>query len=562
MARDSYRSLVPSLAFAGASLLAACSGGGSAPDALQTPQSAAPAQAPQSAQNVPAAATTSAPDVAAIVVGIVGTPEIGTPGTYALKIEARTASGAAIKGAYAAPITLSNSDTSGATRLSVSSVSNSVTAVSLAYTGLGGSSLGGFDGATITATSGIASSEVAFLAGSACTTFKSIGGYYPCDLQSAYSLPSSIAGAHQTVAVVDAYDDPSAETDLETYRAQFGLPACTTENHCFRKVNQRGRQNDPPEKDTTGWSIEESLDLDMVSAICPNCHILFVEVDSSTYRSLSAGVDEAAALGATQISNSYGGPEFKAEPSFDVHYDHPAAMVVASSGDRDYGVEYPASSQYVTAVGGTNLTVASDYRGWNEFVWNNANVQGAGSGCSAYEPKPAWQKDTGCPNRTVADVAAVADPYTGVGIYDTYLVYGQTYGGWQVVGGTSVASPIIASIYALGGANPATLEYASYGYRHTHDLNDITSGANGTCPLATPYFCAAEVGYDGPTGNGTPIGTGAFGGPAVAAEARADRSHEVRRMVLQPAASERVVHACPDPAPGHFACDAIVVSHT
>ncbi|GAC1447000.1 MAG: peptidase S8 [Ktedonobacterales bacterium] len=322
-------------------------------------------------------------------------------------------------------------------------------------------------------------------------------GYNPSDLRSAYKLPSSTAGSGQTVAIVDAYNDPNAESDLGVYRSTFGLAPCTTANGCFRKVNQSGGTSYP--RGDTGWSEEISLDLDMVSAICPNCHILLVEAKSNSFANLSTAVNEAAKLGANEISNSYGGSEFSSEGSstYDGPYNHPGIAVTASSGDNGYGVEFPAASQYVTAVGGTTLTHASNTRGWNETVWS-----GAGSGCSAYIPKPSWQKDAGCGKRTVADVAADADPNTGVSVYDTYHEPG-----WLVFGGTSVASPIVASVYALAG-NASSVTYGSYSYSHTSSLFDVTSGSNGSC--GGSYLCTGVVGYDGPTGNGTPDGTGGF----------------------------------------------------
>jgi subtilase family serine protease len=322
-------------------------------------------------------------------------------------------------------------------------------------------------------------------------------GYNPADLQSAYSLPSTTAGARQTVAVVDAYDDPSAESDLAVYRSQFGLAACTTANGCFRKVNQSGGTK-PPHANG-GWAQEISLDLDMVSAICPNCHILLVEASSNSLTNLGTAVNEAAALGANEISTSYGGSESSRDTSYDATYfNHPGVAITASSGDAGYGAQYPAASQYVTAVGGTSLVRASNTRGWSETAWS-----GAGSGCSAFDPKPSWQTDSGCSHRTVADVSAVADPNTGVSVYDTYST-----SGWLVFGGTSVASPIIASVYALAG-NTATVTYPTVTpYSNASSLNDITSGSNGTC--GTSYLCNAGSGYDGPTGLGTPNGVGAF----------------------------------------------------
>ncbi len=320
-------------------------------------------------------------------------------------------------------------------------------------------------------------------------------GYGPNDLLSAYALPSG--GSGQTVGIVDAYDDPNAESDLGVYRSQFGLPPCTTANGCFRKVNQNGGTSYP--RANTGWAEEISLDLDMVSAICPACHILLVEATSNSLANLGAAVNEAASLGAVAISNSYGGGEYSSETGDEqTYYNHPGIAVTASSGDNGYGVEFPAASQFVTAVGGTSLTRAGTSRGWAETVWS-----GAGSGCSAYITKPSWQKDPSCSKRTVADVAADADPNTGVAVYDTYRVHP---GGWLVFGGTSVASPIIASTYALAGGS---VNYGAGSYSApAGSLNDVTSGSNGSC--GGSYLCTGGAGYDGPTGNGTPNGTGAF----------------------------------------------------
>jgi subtilase family serine protease len=320
-------------------------------------------------------------------------------------------------------------------------------------------------------------------------------GYGPAALRAAYVLAST-GGSGQTIAIVDAYDDPNAERDMGVYRTQFGLSACTTANGCFRKVNQSGGTSYP--RGNTGWGEEISLDLDMASAICPSCHILLVEANSNSFANLAAAEDEAAKLGATVISNSYGGSEYSGEVNDQAHFNHPGIAITVSSGDGGYGVEFPAASQYVTAVGGTTLIRNTSTRGWSETVWN-----GAGSGCSAYITKPTWQTDTGCGKRTVADVSAVADPNTGVAVYDTYL----HPGGWLVFGGTSVASPIIASVYALAG-NSGSINYGSYSYSHLSSLFDVTVGSNGSC--SNSYLCTAKTGYDGPTGNGTPNGTGAF----------------------------------------------------
>ncbi|WP_329173408.1 putative Ig domain-containing protein [Streptomyces sp. NBC_01477] len=326
-------------------------------------------------------------------------------------------------------------------------------------------------------------------------------GYGPTDLQSAYALPSAGAGA--TVAIVDAQDDPSAEADLGTYRSQYGLPACTTSNGCFKKVSQTGGTSYPSAD--SGWAGEISLDLDMVSAVCPQCHILLVEATSASMDDLGTAVNEAVTLGAKYVSNSYGGDEDSSDTTADSQYfNHPGVAITVSSGDSGYGAEYPASSRYVTSVGGTSLSRSSGTtRGWTEKVWGSTTGDGAGSGCSAYDAKPTWQTDTGCAKRTVADVSAVADPATGLAVYDSYQA-----SGWQVYGGTSASSPIIASVYALAGTPAAGSTPASYPYAHTSALNDVTTGTNGSC--GGSYLCTATAGYDGPTGLGTPNGTAAF----------------------------------------------------
>ena len=335
-------------------------------------------------------------------------------------------------------------------------------------------------------------------------------GYGPSSLQSAYNLPSSTAGSGETVAVVDAYNDPDITSDLATYRSDWGLPACGS--GCFEVVNEEGETSPlPSNAGSSGWDVEESLDVDMVSAICPLCHIILVEANSADTADLGTGVNAAVSLGADFVSNSYGGSESSSDPTYDTeYYDHPGVAVTASAGDDGYGVSYPAASQYVTSVGGTSLTTASNTRGWTETVWGSSSGgEGTGSGCSADDAKPSWQTDTGCSNRTDNDVAAVADPNTGLAVYDSY-----SEGGWLEVGGTSASSPIIASVFALAGTPAAGTYPSSYIYKHTSDLYDVTSGADGTCSPA--YLCTAEVGYDGPTGWGTPDGTAAFSSSSTA----------------------------------------------
>ncbi len=322
-------------------------------------------------------------------------------------------------------------------------------------------------------------------------------GYVPADLQDAYGLTAAAAanGAGATVAVVDAYDSPTAEADLATYRAQFGLPACSTASGCFRKVDQNGGTHYPAVD--AYWAQEIALDIEMVSAICPRCSILLVEARSANTGDLGMAVNTAVALGAMFVSNSYGGPEFLGEASVDTAYfSHPGVVVTASSGDWGYEVEFPAASPHVVAVGGTSLSRTVGGRGWTESAWDLA-----GSGCSILMAKPAWQHDAGCPRRTVADVSAVADPATGV------AAYADAAKGWAVFGGTSASAPIVAAAYALAGTpGPGTFP-ASYPYRRG-GLNDAVGGSNDL--PCTTYLCAAVAGYDGPTGLGTPNGTEPF----------------------------------------------------
>jgi subtilase family serine protease len=346
----------------------------------------------------------------------------------------------------------------------------------------------------------------------------SLTGLTPTDLQTAYQLAVALpanrliggaAATGPTVAVVDAYDNPNAEADLAAYRTKYQLPPCTTRNGCFRKINQRGATitNQKVPAHNVGWGQEIDLDIEMVSAACPTCRILLVEADDNTFTNLGLAVDRAALSGANAISNSYGGLEFAREilPAYNDHFRHPGIAITASSGDSGFGVQFPAASQYVTAVGGTTLLLDASRKRSSEAAWS-----GAGSGCSAFVTKPTWQPSVGtCAKRMVADVSAVADPATGVNVYDSYgSVNGKN---WYVFGGTSVASPIIASVYALNG-NAASVNDVSGLYSPGASLNDVTSGANGPCPTnpLDVTLCTASVGWDGPTGLGTPNGTSAF----------------------------------------------------
>ena len=330
-------------------------------------------------------------------------------------------------------------------------------------------------------------------------------GYGPAELQAAYRLPSISSDVAPTVAVVAAYDSANAESDLNVYRAKFGLTACNA--GCFRKVDQRGGESTPAP--APGWTREIALDLDMVSAACPNCHILLVEADSDQLSDLGMAVDTAVLLGAVSVSNSYGTAESAQTSGFDVHFNHPGVAITASAGDNGYGVSYPASSPYVIAVGGTSLRPNATGPGWSESAWGgttSVSAGGTGSGCSLFESKPSWQHDSGCPRRTVADISAVADPSTGVAVYDSGSSDGTT--GWVVVGGTSASAPLIAGMYALAGAPQAGAYPAQFAYASGTGLHDVDSGSNGSC--APVYLCNAGAGYDGPSGQGAPRGLAAF----------------------------------------------------
>ncbi len=332
-------------------------------------------------------------------------------------------------------------------------------------------------------------------------------GYTPCNLQGAYSLTTAAATKGSTVAVVDAYDDPNAAADLATYRANFGLPTCTVADKCFKKLNQLGQARAYPTPNAS-FAQETALDIEMVSAACPLCHITLVEANSNGFSDLFTAIAEAEKLHARVISDSWGSGEFSGEASQDPTLDAPGVAITFSSGDGAYagGVQYPSSSNYVTSVGGTELTPdTSVTRGWDETTWVNTSsnppTQGSGSGCSASEGKPAWQHDSGCAMRTDADVSAVAANVLGYDSYDA--------GGWYYEFGTSVASPLVAGVYGLD-ENPVSIAVpvsTAYSAR-AGDFYKITTGSTGTC---TPtYLCTAGRGYNGPTGLGTPDGIGAF----------------------------------------------------
>ena len=335
------------------------------------------------------------------------------------------------------------------------------------------------------------------------------GAYSPAFLQSAYNAASLGAagsnGVGQVVAIVDASSNPQLVSDLAYYRNYFNLPACpvgtvsSSASGCALEiVNQAGAASPLPSSNYA-WGLEEAIDAEMISALCPNCQILVVEATSALMTDLGTSVDTAVTLGANVVSNSYGSPEFTSENALSsTYYQHPGVALVAAAGDNGYGVQFPAASPNVVAVGGTSLIqfTATGTRNGAETVWNHS-----GSGCSLYEPKPSWQHDVGCAGRTVADVAADANPNTGVWVYDTFGASGL-----YVAGGTSVATALISALYGVvntGSSNTLTPGSVLYG-APAGALYKVSVGSTSACGT---YLCSAHQssnGYNGPTGLGTP----------------------------------------------------------
>ncbi len=328
----------------------------------------------------------------------------------------------------------------------------------------------------------------------------------PAYLQQAYDLSylSQTGGTGDTVAIIDAYDDPTALSDLNLFRSTYGLGQCST--GCFTKVNESGNASPLPPA-SSDWETEISLDLDTVSAICPNCHILLVEAQSSSANDLETAMQTAARLHANQISDSWTLTSATApQPSF-----VPSGIpTVAATGDQGYvqgSDNYPAGMPGVTAAGGTSLAPAatSVARGFSESAWS-----GGGSDCDAAEPKLSYQPSGGCSHRAYADLSADADPNTGLEVVEN--------GNWGVVGGTSLATPLIAAYYAITGIDDtASSTSAKWAYTTPDSalLNDITSGSNGTCSANITYICTAGTGYDGPTGMGSISGDVIAGAPGI-----------------------------------------------
>jgi subtilase family serine protease len=335
-----------------------------------------------------------------------------------------------------------------------------------------------------------------------------VSGYGPAQFHSGYNLPTTVVGKH-VIAIVDAFANPNVLANLNTYNAQFGLPATpkcskTHKTACLAVRNQNGQKTPLPAGDT-GWGLEIALDVQVAHAICQNCRINLYEANSNSFANLATAVNTAAAQGAEAISNSYGAylNDCGTQPA----YNHPKVAVTVSAGDSGFGVACPANQNTVVSIGGTTLNLNNDGSYNSESVWN-----GTGSGCSTVISAQSFQTSAsnwaaiGCgTKRGMTDVSAVADPATGAAVYDTY-----GYGGWLVVGGTSLSSPLIAGVYALA-QNVSTWNYPAQSvYLAPGSLHDVTTGANGNSCSTHPLQCHAGVGYDLPTGIGTPNGLGGF----------------------------------------------------
>lgn len=354
-------------------------------------------------------------------------------------------------------------------------------------------------------------------------------GYCPVDLQEAYGLPSLTAGSDRVVAIVDAYGYKNAASDLAEYRSTMGLKACTEATKCLRIVNQNGAASPLPPEPPKGddWKGEESLDLDMVSAICPNCKIVLVQTQNDYTTNLYDGVATAGRLGAKYVGASWGLKEFGGDDSV---FHQSGVVIAAAAGDdggggsKGGGPYQPCTYTYVVCVGGTHLVRASNDRGWSESVWNDWTYDACGgpcgatgSGCSKRIGKPSWQTDRGCTTRSAADISATASLRSAVIVYNS-----EEHGGtcpdecFWLYGGTSASTQIIAAVFALAGNAAGQVGASGIWAHHAGHVHDIVSGNNldadlgVTCASSVRYICTAGVGFDGPTGWGSPDGIGAF----------------------------------------------------
>jgi alpha-tubulin suppressor-like RCC1 family protein len=362
-------------------------------------------------------------------------------------------------------------------------------------------------------------------------------GLTPQELRAAYKVPEH-GGSSATIALVDGPADPNAEADLNVYRKEYGLGECTEANHCFKQMNALGEVKKPAEPGS--WNIEIALDLDMVSAACPECHIVLVEAMEEGPTFTLAAEEEALRLpGITAVSDSWnigfekGNPAnskvvctgeqakrclgAEEEETDDHIFNHPGTPIFVAGGDYGYAARYPAISPFVIAVGGTTLKKEPGTpRGWSEETWYNPNLEidekgrGGSSACSIFEAKPRWQTDRPCAKRMLSDVSADAnESVSPPSVYDSYVP-----GGWANVGGTSASAPFVAGVWAVATSYSKNLNSlgAEAFYKDPSALFDVTRGINGTCtpPTEDEYWCTTETGYDGPTGNGSPNGVFQF----------------------------------------------------
>lgn len=332
-------------------------------------------------------------------------------------------------------------------------------------------------------------------------------GFSPGTFHTAYNVPrTTAASAHQTIAIVDAFNNPHLYADLQLFIKHYNLPTlpkCTSlsQLHCFAVKNEQGKRAPLP-PNNVGWGLEAALDVQTAYGMCNNCRIEIVEASSASFSDLSHSVNTAVVRGADVVSNSYGSFLSDCTQS---GYNHPNVAVVVSSGDSGFGIACPAVLNTTVSVGGTSLTLNGDNTYLAEQVWD-----GSGSGCSTANSAQPWQTSAanwvtiGCATgRGMNDVSADADPNTGAAIYDSY-----GYPGWVMVGGTSLSAPLISGVYALAG-NASSFSYpAQTVYLSPSSLHDVTTGSNGSC--SPSLQCNAGAGYDLPTGIGSPNGLGGF----------------------------------------------------
>ena len=330
--------------------------------------------------------------------------------------------------------------------------------------------------------------------------------FAPAQLRHAYGFDRvTNEGKGQMIGIVDAYDNPNAESDLGVFDAQFGLPACTSSNGCFRKVYSNGRKP----ATNANWAVEMSLDVEWAHAIAPQATILLVETPSNSLSDLVTGVDFAVRNGASVVSMSWTVSEFSGEAQTDNHFVSNGVTFLAASGDAGNGAVYPAASPDVVGVGGTSLYLNANGSYQSETAWS-----GSGGGLSKYEREPSFQAQFAIPDdphgyRGAPDVSYDADPSTGFAVYDSFGMDG--YSGWFQVGGTSAGSPQWAALIAIANSmraaarktNLSSTNTSFYSLAKTAEATDffaVTQGTNGTCGA----ICTASAGYDYITGLGTP----------------------------------------------------------